>query len=360
MQAVKILLSCLIIATTHINAQSLTFSSAKDIVNQLQLVDSNTWAINGGVFKSIDEGLNDLAAGQYQLLIKDAQDRIVVHDIQVQGAKELKSNDNILLIDDIGPDIDLTWSNTFNKGDKTIVGPKSRMKWVAVDDSGNVSVQIDGEAVDNEQGVEFSKDSSLVTVKASDYFGNENIKQERLIADFQGPQFNWELLGPAVKQNGKWLAGSKAQIRVEAIDDVGVTSLTLNGDKINGNSVEMKVKNNSVLVAEDKLGNSSTETIAWNVDDKKPSIIIKIDGQTLDTKRHKYIVNTNQDIFLTVEDDTSLKYAKYFSVRKQWEPLPQNFTFFKRGRNFIKVIAEDQFGNKVKTKLKFRAKNDGK
>lgn len=360
MQAVKILLLFLMIGTVKIDAKPLIFSSAQDILNQFQLDSSYSWAVNGGLFKEIDD-MNALPAGQYQILIKDVQGKVVVYDVNIQGQNVQPFKDNVLMIDTVGPDIDLTWLNAFEKGEKKIVGPKSKMIWRAVDEySKHVSVFINNQPAISGQEVEFSENSSHVTVKAVDYFGNEKTIQKQLIADFQGPQLNWRLLSPAIKHNEKWLAGSNALVKIDAIDDVGVEHIMLNADKVDQNSAEMMASNNSVLIAVDKLGNRRKDAIVWAIDDEKPQVSVKIDGQTLDSKRHKYIVDTNQDILLTVEDNTSLKYAKYFSVNKQWEPLPKNFTFHKRGRNSIKVIAEDQFGNILKTKLKFRAKNNGK
>ncbi|MBL4660434.1 MAG: hypothetical protein JKY19_08760 [Alcanivoracaceae bacterium] len=360
MPTVKIpLLYLLIIVNYNVNAETLTFPTNLDISSSLNISQQSEWAVNGGIFKPVSAGITFINAGDYQLVIKDSNENLKSYDMLIEGQiTDNVTEDNVVIIDNIGPKISLHWQHVIAHENVIVAGANSQLSWQIADDGKiDQQVYINGELISTTNNtVSFKSNIDTVKIVAIDEFGNRTIKEHNIKSDFVGPEIEWHLMQPAIKKNGKWIAAKEVSVAYKAHDESGISYYELNNKKLKNESTVMKMKNNSELIAVDNLGNKTSELITWQIDKKKPVVHIIIDNETYIGKK-KFNVKAQQEILVSVEDEgIGLKKAIYYSKNKKWQPLPQTFVFLRRGSNTVLIIAEDMLGNKLKTRLKFKAK----
>lgn len=359
MQKVNLkLLLTLILINTNLYAQEYDFAVETNIIRELNINTDSQWAINGGIFRLVSDGLTILTKGKHQLLIMDDKHEIQTYLINItNGSKDTVNN--IIYVDNIGPKITTQWQNVITYKDQVIVGKKSILLWQSSTDKiFSQQVFVNNKIVNTKSSkLTFDQQSEEVKLVLSDSFGNSTTKFLSVESDFEGPEIDWELAPSNIPNNNeKQIAGKYANIIVNAKDVSGIKEYLLKGKLITPENNEIKVKNNSEIILTDGLGNRTSQKIKWNIDKDKPQIKIQVNKREyINTKLIK--IKTNTPVIISAFDKRAgIKSAYYFSRHKKWLKLPQTFEFLGPRRYKLRIIAEDNLGNKIKTHVTLKAR----
>ncbi len=336
-------------------AQTITLTPSDNLVTSLNLVQGEQWALDGGVFTRIGEEIYLKKTGNYTLLILDNGNKVTQKRVAITGEQRDNISPTILHIDNKGPDFSLQWKNCIENKDGVIIGKDSYVSWSSPETPVTYTSFINQSTFNTDNQISsFTENNRSLKITAVDRFGNETTQTYHLIPDFSPPQISWELIKPATFKNNQWIAGKLAIAKINATDSSGVKTLSINQRPISVNQV--KVKNSDTIHASDILGNTTSTEIYWTVDKLPPNYTINYNEKTHTNKR-KLKVQIKKDIIIDVHDEgIGLKYAKFKNKKGLWEDLPKTFQLLSTGNYTIRIIAEDLLGNKLKSKIKFRAK----
>lgn len=359
MRKAMILLS-LIYVIQQSDAQDYQYTTTDNLVEKLNLIRSQKWALDGSVFQPILEELYIKKVGNIRLVILSQDKSIKSFDLAIDGVGQNKTYSNSIYIDNQAPIFDVVWQKSKQDTDSVRIGTQSIVTWDSQENNVHFIASINGKPLpSNSRTTSFSKKDTLFVLKAVDEFGNTSTRRYNLTSDFEAPLISWNLESPAIFKNNQWIAGEKTTVNITAQDESGLESLTHNKIQIDDS---ITLTNNQEIIATDFLGNKSTTIITWQEDKQAPLLLVnysdknQVKVQKINARKVKVAVK--EDITLSVVDKgIGIKSAKFLSKNGRWENLPKTFTLLHRGKYNIRVVAEDLLGNKFKTTLTLRAKN---
>ena len=329
---------------------------AIDISSQLGIDNIKKYAVNGGVFKSAQNGVLIDVAGEVELLLLTHDGLVKTQTIMIQGSAENTETASIL-VDNQPPKIHTQWHNVVEQDAAIKVGPNSVLQWWNDEpDQVQTTVLLNGEQVASPgDRISFDAASQQVTITSKDVFGNENSWTAEVLTDFKGPEIWWRLQEPAVFSNNTWYAGANADAQLMVKDEASVDQVLVNDQVSSIEQVVTDISNNTRIKARDQLGNETTAVIDWQQDNSAPQVYFNADALSED---NNIAVSVDEVFELSVQDvGLGLSNAEYFSRSRKWKPLPKKVRFLNRGYYDIRVRAADKAGNELKRTLKFMVRN---
>ena len=316
------------------------------------------WSVNGGVFHPVSDSSNNDLSNKDQVLIKDARGMVrIVNQAQANSANQ-QLNQVTIYVDRTAPVISHQWLGALEREDGVVIGPDSEVH-INVNEAGIKRVLIDGipqQSSGMTHRIRFQQAAHSIMIEAEDEYNNSSQNELALIADFEPPNFSWQLQQPAIQVKDQWFAGAQAEIRLRASDNVAMGTVQLNGQAVEWQDNAMSVKVGDELQVIDALGNTKSEKLVWEIDSTPPYMNVTLDNESHQGK-NKINVRVNELIDLTTLDlGVGVKHQKYKGKSRKWQSLPKKFRFTSKGNYRLKVFSEDQVGNTLETTLKFKVK----
>ena len=321
-----------------------------------ELQQGDSWAVDGGVFRTDKLPLNLDQLKARQLIVKNADGSLRV--VKLDKGRGEPEVDQTLWVDRTAPVIEVQWHNTLQDSTGITIGPNSHVT-LSVDEGTIQEVTVDDEvsAVDANSYVHhFSQASKEISVVADDVFKNTGSLTASLKVDFVPPELNWQLVAPAVLINNQWFGGRTAGVLLSASDDSGVDHYLLNDKKFNYNEEPVAVVLGDDIKVVDTLGNIKTETISWQQDTQVPYIIVNTKGQQFTQAEYVNVAMNETFEVLTADEGVGLQSQKYKSKQNGWLDLPKKFRFTNKGNYRIRVMSVDRVGNRLEQVVKVKVK----
>ena len=355
MKKAKTLLFIIITISLHANSNHFEIDSNVNILESIQVEPGSKWALNGGIFNTINSTLYLPNNGEYVLLILDPKGNLTTHNITIiNGNNKQHSVVNALIIDNKAPEIDIRWENVIYDGKNVMAGPKSKLHW-QLEDAGSVAnIYINDKLSHSAKNpILVTKDMSKINIHAIDDFNNESKTAAPFTKDFNKPSISWKLQPPSVLKDQIWYAKNTAKLLVQNSD---AFTYWLNGKPITPNNSGIEIDNNSVLKASNTIGNQATEKIQWIEDDISPKLTVTTLNNTYEDIK-KLTVKVGQKIHIqTLDNAAGILTSEYFGNNRDWLPLPRTFSFIDTGLYRLKIRATDNLGNKLITYIVFTIK----
>ncbi len=348
----KKLLCILILFNIQVHAKNKTFKANSNLADQLDINKASKWALDGGIFKDVSNGIYINASGLHQLILLDSQGETKILEVNIaEGANNVPVTSSTFYIDNKGPELEVSWKNIERQNNTIIVGPNSLLNWKSNDPSAIFYIYINDQLSEVNSPLHFNENISTVDIKIVDAFENESFNKIEFTKNFSKPDVVWKLASPSLFINNEW--HSKKTAKIIITPEQGM-SYKINGMPLMLNEKGIKIINGSELSVKDRLGNQFKHTINWIVDNDPPSIVIQTLGQErVNIKNLK--VKINQDVIISARDESiGLADAFFYGKKRKWEPLPKTFVFLDSGHYRIRIKAKDKIGNTLKTKINIR------
>jgi hypothetical protein len=320
--------------------------------------EGNQWSLDGQVFQSFDHKPMVQNTGTYDVLLLTASGDLSSQALYIEANTTAATP--TLLIDAQGPEIHTQWNQAKVSSHQVTYGPNSNLSFHVINGD-LIGIEIDKQAIPlQDSPIQMTQAASEIKLLASDEFGNQTTWVQQLTADFTPPDFTWELQPPSVKINEQWHAGQTAQLIIDNNETSKVTWL-LNQQAIAHNNKEAwLVSHGDVITATDELGNTTTQTLNWQLDNTAPTLNILVDGVAVESSD---VVNlrVNQLMKLSTTDaGVGVLSQKYKGKRRSWQTLPKSFRFLSKGRYKIKIHSQDHVGNQLEKYLTIKVKRSSK
>jgi len=320
--------------------------------------EGNQWSLDGHVFQSFDHKPMVQTTGTYDVLLLSASGELSSQALYIEANTTVPKPP--LLIDAQGPEINVQWNQAMVTTQQVTFGPNSNLSFQVI--NGDLTaIEIDKQAIPlQDSPIQINQAASEIKLLASDEFGNQTTWTQQLNADFTPPEFTWELQPPSVKINEQWHAGQTAQLIIHNNETSKVTWLLNQQVMVHNNKEAWLVSHGDVITATDALGNTTTQTPNWQLDNTAPTLNIMVDGVAVENSD---VVNlkVNQLMKLSTTDaGVGVLSQKYKGKRRSWQTLPKSFRFLSKGRYKIKIHSQDHVGNQLEKYLNIKVKRSSK
>jgi len=334
-------------------SKDFTINANTNLLKEINPKTDVQYAFDGGVFQALPKSLSIKNNGKYTLLILDSNDDITSHNINVINGQDSQfSHNNKITVDNKAPLSEYKWKNVISKGNQVITGPKSQLNWQVNEPGSSVKLLIDGKQIKNTNNpILITNQMSNIEIHAIDAFDNQSKTVIPFIKDFNEPDINWKLNPPSIKKNNQWYANQTAELVITRESSI---NYSVNNKLVNNGSSAVKITNNSQIIAEDKIGNKTKETISWKEDKTSPQLIVKTLNKTYENPK-KMNVKVGQKIRIQTNDDVVGLLSSEYSINKiDWKTLPKTFVFVDTGLYRLNFRSSDKLGNTLVAHIVFK------